>query len=88
MVRGLKSPSPHCFLANVLLSLMLMAACALSGITGVPPGRIVELFTLSSDISIFITHPWTLATYMVVQLSFLHFAFQHAVALLVREVFP
>ncbi len=61
--------------ANVLLSLMLMAACALSGITGVPPGRIVELFTLSSDISIFITHPWTLATYMVVQLSFLHLLF-------------
>ena len=45
---------------NVLLSLMLMAACALSGITGVPAGRIVEIFTLSSDISIFITRPWTL----------------------------
>ena len=60
---------------NVLLSLMLMAACALSGITGVPAGRIVEIFTLSSDISIFITRPWTLATYMVVQLSFLHLLF-------------
>ena len=74
--------------ANVLLSLMLMAACALSGITGVPPGRIVELFHT------FFRHQHF--HYPSLDFGHIHgsaaivssFAFQHAVALLVREVFP
>ena len=58
--------------ANILLSVVLMTGCILSGSAA---DRIARLFTLSSDFHIFLSHPWTLATYMMVQLSVLHLLF-------------
>lgn len=60
------------FAANILLSAVLMTVCVLSGSAA---DRIVRLFTLSSDFHIFLSHPWTLVTYMMVQLSVLHLLF-------------
>lgn len=62
-------------LANTVLSLLLMLCSLIGGIAGFSTEFLTVWFALPGTLNAFLTHPWTLLTYMFVQFSILHLLF-------------
>lgn len=62
-------------LVNTMLSVLLMLCSLIGGIAGFNTEFLTVWFALPGTPRAFLTHPWTLTTYMFVQFSILHLLF-------------
>lgn len=62
-------------IVNVALWALLAGAEGIMRLSGVSGNHLEEVTTLCSDMRVFVTRPWTIATYMVTHFSVLHLLF-------------